>query len=636
MGYLIPHIALIKSFMDGLRPDPIITMTAWANEFRILQETAALPGRYDSKRTPYVDEIGDRLSVIDPAQKIYVKKSSQTGFTEVGNNWLGYIIDNAPAPMLYVMPTDAMMKDTSKNRIEKMILATPSLSEKVSVGKARDKGNTLLYKEFKGGFVKMVGANSPVGLSSTAARYVYMDEIDRYPMSVGGEGSAEGLAETRTLTFGTRKKILLTSTPTRKGTSAIDAGFENTGQRYYHVPCPFCGELQVLDISQLRYGDGKKKYADVKYECAHCHKLIDERFKYRMNLAGKWIPKYPEREDGIIYGYFINSLYAYTGFYTWGNLLKDRDESLNDIPKKIVFYNTKLGEAYEEEGGEKPDWENLFDRYNNHAHTYETNKPFASVAFITAGVDIQEDRIEVQIIGWMKGKISQLMDYRVLTGDADKPEVWAELTKIVNETWVRDDGMELPLRLMAIDSGYKATKVYDYAKKFSITKVVVVKGRESLDMVFSPPRSVEYTKAGKKIGKHKVFGVGVSICKSELYGRLKLTIDKETGEVPDGYCYFMPMDAWFYRSITAEELVRATDKRNQVKYVWVKKFERNEALDTYIYARAAAAIVGMDRWKPEQWDREVMKVQPVATVAVSKPIIHKKPKKKSVWETRQL
>jgi len=630
------NLSLISGYLDGLRPDPILTVTEWANTKRILQDTAALPGLYNSKINPYGEEIMNRLSVTDTAQKIYVKKSSQTGLTEIGNNWLGYSIDNAPSPFLYVMPTDAMMKDTSKSRIEKMIQSTPSLSEKVAVGKARDKGNTLMYKEFKGGFVKMVGANSPVGLASTAVRNVYMDEIDRYPMSVGGEGSAEGLAETRTLTFGSRKKILLTSTPTRKGTSAIDAGFENTGQRYYHVPCPFCGEFQILKIDQLRYGEAAKKYSDVKYECEHCNKLIDERFKYRMNLEGKWVAKYPDREDGIVYGYFINALYSYTGFYRWGQLLKERDECLNDIPKKIVFTNTKLGEAYEEDVGDKPDWEALFDRYNNQSLVYEANKPFASVAFITAGVDIQGDRIEVQITGWMKGKVSQLLDYRVLDGSPKEQEVWTELAKIVDEVWVREDGMELPLRLMAIDSsdGNTMPFVYAFAKKYPISKVIAIKGNAKLDSIFSPPKTVEYSKSGKKIGKQKIYHIGVSYCKSELYGRLKNQIDKETGVIPDGYCHFLPMDAWFYKSLTAEEIKQATNKRGYVEYIWVKKFERNEVLDTYVYARAAASIVGMDRWKPDQWDRETSKYNPpVKENELPKP---KKVKRKSVWETRQL
>ena len=161
-------LSLTSGFVDGLRPDPIITPREWADAFRILPDSSARPGKFSSDFTPYVKEPMDRLSVHDPAQKIIVKKSSQVGFTEVGNNWLGYVIDVAPAGMLYVMPTDTMMKDTSKNRIEKMIESTPAISGKVSAKRSKESSNTLLFKEFRGGFVKMVGANSPVGLASTA------------------------------------------------------------------------------------------------------------------------------------------------------------------------------------------------------------------------------------------------------------------------------------------------------------------------------------------------------------------------------------------------------------------------------------------------------------------------------------
>ncbi|SHN45911.1 Phage terminase, large subunit GpA [Chitinophaga sp. CF418] len=447
--------SLLGGFQAGITPDPDMTPREWADTFRILPDSSARPGKFSSDFTPYVKEPMDRLSVNDPAQKVIVKKSSQVGFTEVGNNWLGYVIDKAPAGMLYVMPTDTMMKDTSKNRIEKMIESTPAISDKIAAKRSKDSSNTLMFKEFRGGFVKMVGANSPVGLASTAVRFVYMDEIDRYPLSVGGEGSAEGLAETRTITFGARKKILLTSTPTIKGTSAIDARFETTGQRYYHVPCPFCNEYQVLSIDQIVYEPGK--YSEAKYRCCSCQALIDERFKARMLKQGKWIPRYPEREDGLVYGYFINALYSPSNWYPWSQLVKERDEAENNIPKKIVFTNTKLGEAYEsDEKGDKPDWESLYDRSVDYLP-----EPFSSVTFITAGVDVQADRLEVEIVGWIKGKINQSIEYLQIIGDTSQSEVWEELAKILNKTWVRQgDNSILPLRLMALDTGYNTLKCY--------------------------------------------------------------------------------------------------------------------------------------------------------------------------------
>lgn len=593
------NLILIKGFLEGLRPEPLISVSEWSDTYRYLPETSARPGKFSSSVTPYIREPMDRLSVQDPAQKVIVKKSSQVGFTEAANNWLGYIIDISPSPFLYAMPTDTMMKDTSKNRIQKMIESSPTVRDKVSL-KTRDKNNTLLYKEFRNGFVKMVGANSPVGLSSTAVRYVYLDEIDRYPLSVGGEGSAVALAETRTITFGARKKLFLTSTPTRKGSSAIDEAFDYTGQRYFHVPCPHCGHHQVLVIDNLRYEPGD--YSNVQYECCECKKLIDERFKTRMLNAGKWVAKYPEREDGITYGYFINALYSPYGWYSWGQLVKDRDESLNDLPKRIAFINTKLGECFEEAESEKIEWENIYNRTID----YPKNKPFKSVVFLTAGVDVQGDRLELEIVGWIKGKTSQSIDYRVIVGDTSQSAVWEELGKVLSETWVREDGAIMPLKLMALDTGYNTAKAYEFVKKHGISRVIPIKGKDNLDVFYTSPKPVEVTRAGRKLGRLKVFHLGVSLIKTEVYGNLRLIIDPETGEVPNGFMYLPKREPNYFKGLVGEEIVRQINKKGFEQLVWKRVFRQNEPLDTRVYARAAAAVNGMDRWSDERWDKEAL------------------------------
>jgi phage terminase large subunit GpA-like protein len=607
-------ISLLGGHLSGLRPDPRITVREWADTYRRLPDTSARPGKFDTSVTPYLREIMDKLSTHDPAQKIVVKKSSQVGFTEAGNNWLGYIIDVAPSGFLYVMPTDSMMKDTSKNRIQKMIESTPTLAAKIQPAKSREKSNTLQYKEFAGGFVKMVGANSPVGLSSTAVRFVYMDEIDRYPLSVGGEGSALSLAETRTITFGARKKIFLTSTPTRKGISAIDAAFEATGQRIYHVPCPFCSYFQPLVIEQIRYEPGN--YNRVVYECVQCKKEIDERFKTRMLNAGKWEPRYPEREKfSQTYGYFISSLYSPNGWFSWTDLVKERDESINDIHKQIAFVNTKLGECYEPDQGDKPDWQSLYDR----AEQYTPNKPFSAVVFLVCGVDVQTDYLALEIVGFLPGKSSQSIDYRIIEGDTSQPAVWAELAKLFTETWTREgDGAALPLRLMAIDTGYNTEKVYSFTQAHGLSKVIPIKGRDKMESFVSAPRAIDIVKAGKKIGRVKVWNVGVSLIKSEVYGVLKMRIDPETGEVPAGYCHFPNRAPSYFRGLTAEELVLTKDSRGFDVFTWIKKYKRNEPLDCRVYARAAAYVVGMDRWNDDRWKQEQYSAEKVQVTTRTK------------------
>jgi len=613
---------LINGWFRGIRPDRIVSVSEWTEENRVLANSeSARPGKMKVSFTPYLKEIYDRLSVTDQAREIVFMKSSQIGATEMGNNWLGYTIDVANCMFMYVMPTVELMKKTSKTRIQSMISSTSVLRNKISPSKARDGNNTILEKYFEGGGMVGVGANSPVGVSSTPVRFAYADEIDRYPSNVNGEGNVLSLIKTRQITFGATKKTLLSSTPTLAGISAIEQEYNRTGQRSYFVPCPICNAMQVLEFENLRFlfesewknikdNDAAINISnniDIRYECSECHHPIEHRHKTFMLAGGEWRAKYPEKENGLLYGYHINALYSPASMYTWSDLVADYIDSLNDIPKTIAFVNTKLGQSYQPEAGDKPNWETLYDRANNETTSYKPNKPFKEIVFITAGVDIQQDRIELSIIGWSEGKRTQLIDYRVLYGRTESEEVWKELEKVVSETWIREDDYLLPLKLMAVDSGYNTTKVYDFVKRFPINKVIAVKGREKIDSYFLAPKQIEYSKAGKKIGKIKVFLVGVDLIKSELYGFLKKQIDKETGEVPIGYCHLLPFNNTnYYRGLTAEEFTKVINKKGFAQYVWVKKYERNEPLDTWVYARAAAAVIGMDRWSADRWKHELL------------------------------
>jgi phage terminase large subunit GpA-like protein len=614
----------IAGFLRGIKPDPLLTVSQWADENRYLPQESAEPGRLRISKTPYLKEIIDHLSVSDPAQEIVFKKCSQIGATESGNSWLGYVIAVAPSGMLYVMPTDTMMKDTSKNRIQKMIDNTPAITEKIKPTRAKDSNNTIQYKNFEGGFYKGVGANSPVGLASTAVRYVYLDEIDRYPMDVGGEGSAIELAKTRTATFGARRKMFLTSTPTLDGTSAIDAAFKETDQRYYHVPCPFCGVLQVFHFDNLRYDKNIIKTADftVTYECEHCHEQIAERYKTKMMADGKWIPSHPENSNYLVFGYHLNALYSPYGWYSWIDLVKDYEKAQNDIPKLITFTNTKLGEVYNSKG-DKPDWEMLWAKRER----YQKNKPFETVAFITAGVDIQADRIEVELVGWLKGKRSQSIDYRILFGDTTQEDVWKQLDAMLNETFTREDGCLLSISKMAIDTGYNTQHVYNFCRRHSSSRVIPVKGQDKQIIMVSHPKVVDRTEKGKAVGRVKVFHIGVSLIKSELYGWLKL-MPNTNDTYPNGYCHFPEYDEMHFKSLTAEEMQQTTNKKGEVQYSWVVKYKRNERLDCRVYARAAAAVMGMDRYSDDYWD----KMQESAEKPANVPQKTLKPRKSDFWK----
>mgnify|MGYP002717098516 FL=1 len=194
-------------------------------------------------RTPYMREIMDRLSAGDTMQRIVFMKAAQVGATEAGNNWIGFAIHQAPGPMLAVQPTVELAKRNSRQRIDPLIDESPELRERVKPARSRDAGNTMLSKEFAGGILIMTGANSAVGLRSTPARYIFLDEVDAYPASADEEGDPVTLAEARSLTFAHRRKVLLVSTPTIRGLSRIEREYEVSDQRRYFVPCPHCGAM---------------------------------------------------------------------------------------------------------------------------------------------------------------------------------------------------------------------------------------------------------------------------------------------------------------------------------------------------------------------------------------------------------
>lgn len=585
---------LLKGFFAGLKPEPILSVSAWADAHRYLSPSASSePGLWRTSRTPYLKEIQDKLSVNDPVQEVVVIKGAQLGFTEAGNNWVGYIIDIAPGPAMMVQPTDETVKRNSKIRITPMIEATPRLREKIAPSRSRDSSNTTYSKDFPGGVLVMTGANSAVGLRSMPVRYLFLDEIDGYPPDLDGEGSPIDLAKARTRTFA-KKKIYMVSTPTVEGVSAIEREFQNTDQRYFHVPCPHCGAFQILKFQNLKWEPKKPETA--KYECEHCHELIEERFKTSIFESGEWRPTVSENVAPHRVGYHINSLYSPFGWYSWKDAAREWEEAQNDETKLKTFVNTVLGETWKERG-EAPPWENLY----NKRETYAINRPPAEVVFLTAGVDVQRDRLELEVVGWCPGKRSFSVDYRSIVGDTSKPEVWSKLAAVVNETWVREDGIELPLRLMAVDSGFNTQHVYDFCRKFDVTKVIPIKGQDRQQIIVAPPRAVDVTTAGKKVGKVKVWHVGVSLIKSELYGFLKLE-KGEDGTIPNGYCHFPQYNHEYFRGLTAEQLQFKTDRRGFKTFEWIKKYDRNEPLDCRVYARAAAGVLGLDRMREEHWD----------------------------------
>jgi phage terminase large subunit GpA-like protein len=349
-----------------------------------------------------------------------------------------------------------------------------------------------------------------------------------------------------------------------------------------------------MEWENVKWEEGKTETAWL--ECIHCHEKIEERHKFKIVTDGQWIATNPEHPNKRRHGYHLSALYSTLG-YTWANVVDKYIKAKGDDNKMRAWYNTNLGLCWKE-NIEVPDWTMLYSR----REWYQFNQPPAHAAFLTAGVDVQKDRIEVEIVAWCKNKVSYSIDYRVINGDITNQETKDKLSALLNETWERDDGALMKLHLMAIDTGYNTNEVYTFCNAHPATRVVPIKGREELSTIYGIPRSIEVARNGKAIGKVKVWGVGVSVIKNELYGWLR-AVKKDQKEEPLGYCHFPQHDEYYFKMITAEQLQLTQDKRGFKRYMWVlPSHARNEALDCRVYARAAASIAGMDRMREEDWD----------------------------------
>ncbi|MCD8173793.1 MAG: phage terminase large subunit family protein [Alistipes sp.] len=613
----------IQKFGEGLMPLPPLTVWEWADANRTLySEGAAEPGPYRTDRTPYLRRIMECLSVHVSYKEIIFMKGSQIGATEISLNFIGYIIDHCPAPIMFMQPTDDSLETISKVRLKGLIEETPVLKGKVAKAKSRDSNNTLTHKTFKGGALYLRSARSPSGLASVPIRFLIPDEVDRFPGDVGKEGSPLELAKTRTSTYSSNKKIFINSTPTISGHSVIEDQFETTDQHYYHVPCPHCGTFQPLVFSQLKWEKGQPETA--RYQCAHCEQLIHERYKTQMLANGEWVAHKPENSNPDRIGFHLNTLYSPFGWKSWEELADEWEKAQSSNEKLQTFINTRLGETWKVKG-EAPAYKNLYNRRED----YPTNMVPDDVCFITAGVDVQKDRLEVEIVGWCSDRRSYSIDYRVLEGDTAKGEVWEELACIVDERWPKSNGVELPMLKMAVDTGYNTSHVYKFCRRFSIRRVIPVKGQDSLRMTFAPPKSIDKTGRGKDAGRTRLYNIGVSFLKEEIYANLRLEKDSE-GVAPPGYCHFPQYDEHYFQGLTAEVMVKKS-VRGYTRYYWEKIFNRNEPLDCRAYARAAASVVGLDRMKPEQLE-EMGGNAVKKSAGGNAPKKPKRPRSSSYWD----
>ena len=558
---------ILRAWRRGMRPDPDLTVSQWADAHRWLSSRAsAEPGRYRTARTPYLREIMDALSPGHPAQRVTFMKATQVGATEAGNNWIGFVIHHAPGPMLAVLPTVEMAKRSSRGRIDPLIEDSAALKERVKPARSRDAGNSMLSKEFPGGILVLTGANSATGLRSMPARYIFLDEVDAYPASADEEGDPVTLAEARTTTFAHRRKVFMVSTPTIRGLSRIEREFEASDQRRYYVPCPHCGQMQWLQFERLRWEKDKPDTA--MYRCEGCERPIAEHHKTAMLEAGEWRATAAPADARAI-GFHLSALYSPIGWKSWAQIAQDWLAAQDSDEMLRAARNTLLGETWVE-SGEAPDWQRLADR----RETYPSQIP-AGGLFLTAGADVQKDRIEVDLWAWGRGGTSWLVDHIVIPGGPDDPACWEALTGLLSRTWVHEHGAVMTLAKLAIDTGYESAAVHAWARQQGTAQVAPVKGLEGFNRAtpVSGPTFVDATVNGRKLKRGaRLWSVATATFKAETYRYLRLERGTEDEAPNPAGTVHLPdcADSEWLKQLVAEQLVTIRNKRGYARQEWQK------------------------------------------------------------------
>lgn len=586
-----------SEYLRGLQPDPDLWVDEWADEYmRIPPDTgAAEPGKYRTDRTPFAREPMRCMSPGHPAKRVVTMVASQLMKTQIALNWIGGCIHMAPANILMLLPSLGLSKRVS-GRVGKTIGAVKVLRERVASSRSRDARNTIDTKEFDGGTLYITTAGSAANLAELSARYIYGDEVDRWGVDVDNEGDPIELAETRGTTFGRNAKFYFSSSPTIKGASRIADLFAQSDQRHYYVPCPHCGEMQTLEWENLKY---TSDYRQVQYLCCNpeCGCLIDESHKSDMLARGEW--RAHAEGDGETVGFTLSGLYSPLGWLSWLSMAKQYDKAKiaqdnGDLGPMQVFYNTRLARL----------WDAAQDmtkasELKARAEDYPLGSVPRGAMMLTAAVDTQHNRLELLVIGWGEGLERWVVDHQVIMGDPADERTWALLDEKLKARYRHVSGIELSICATAIDSGgHHTDEVYQFTRLRRWRNILAVKGasRAGRPVLAQRPSKVDVTWKGTT---HKegaeLWIIGTDTAKDWIYNRYSLN------EGPGALHFSKDLPDDFYDQAVAERKV-ARYVKGYKRIEWVKgKAERNEALDLLVYNLAMAHLLGLNRYRENEW-----------------------------------
>ncbi len=608
------YTAVLEAIAAAWQLPEELTVSQWADRHRVLSsKSAAEPGPWRTGRNPLLREPMDALSDHHPCSEVTGMFCSQFGKSEILNNWIGYTIQHAPAPMLIVEPTVEVMERYSKQRIEPMIASAPALREKIPSARQRDSGNTLLMKEFPAGLLVMGGANSSASLASMPIKKLGMDEVDKYPVALGPEGSTLKQAEQRTVTFPRRKQLNI-STPIRLPLDDDDLGGSSIWRKYqassrgaYHVPCPHCGHLQELKIEHLRWEKGTDEHGrkvhkpeTAVYMCQGCGEAIEEHHKPRMladvAMGGqaRWVHERPWITDHL--GYRANALYTPIGLgRSWAKIAEEWLEACRDRSKLVTFWNLILGLPFDDHADRISEQD-----LERDAEDYELRTVPRGYYLLSGAVDVQDDHLDFLVRAWGRNERSIVVDRIKIHEDPEGEKAWQELTRLRHQTFANCCGVPLRIGMTAIDTGgHHTQRVYRYCREQRYDNVIAVKGHSvPKQVILGKPSKKEAKNAKGDIAKYGIslWMVGTDTAKETLFARLG-----DWAELQDKTQRMVRLtrrlgtDA--FRELTAEVFDMRTGRWKQIR-------ARNELLDLMVYSHAAACHPSMrvDRLVAADWD----------------------------------
>lgn len=579
-------LARIRRARRRWAPPPTLTVSQFCDRSLVVTTGPLAGTHWQTSFAPYQKGILDVFS--EPGiEYAVVMGSSQFGKTSMAVGVTAYHIAHDPCPVLIVEPTvDPMARDFAKNRLDPVIAASPLLRDSVSKKRSKDSANTILAKTFRGGSLSIGGANSAASLAARSIRLLILDEIDRYPAELPGEGSTINIALKRTAAYRGRRRILMLSTPTIKD-APIDAWFKRGDRRRFYVPCPKCEHMHAFEWRNVQWQDDDPGTA--RLYCPACGHAIDEAQRVSILTKGEWRREVTQPREPSIASFHIWE--AYSPFSNLreivSSFLRAREaQKAGDKAEMHTWQNTTLGEPVEPEAGDGAEPHMLLSRLEEFADQVP-----AGACCLTMGVDVQDDRLEALVIGWGPGEESWLVDRQRLPGDTSQPGPWAELAELLDRSYSHATGAKLPILATCIDSaGHRTTEVYDWVLKQlqrAVRRAFAVIGRDGQRPIVSSPSPRTYGRQGRPVD---LYTIGVDAAKKLIMDRLMLP------EPGPGYVH-IPTAEWadneLAEQLTSERLVTKYTKGVPIQ-VWKQVRPRNEMLDCSVYALAALRLARVD------------------------------------------